>query len=94
MTFIVRVKMSNESANYVCFSVVLTVLICIILFLPKEKETSEIGRYAWGPDYMNILDTADGTVYMIEKIEDNKLTILQSHLPTGILTNRKTVEIK
>jgi hypothetical protein len=42
---------------------------------------------------MKILDTTDGTVYMIEKIEVNKLTILQSHLPTGVLTNRKTVEI-
>lgn len=87
--------MSNESANYVCFAVVLTVLICMFLFLRnnKDSEQNEIGRYMWGPDYMKILDTADGTVYMIESIKDNKLTILQSHLPTGIMTSRRTVEI-
>lgn len=91
--------MSNESANYVCFAVVVTVLICLLLFRQKDKaceNCKEIGRYVWSnnsSDYVKILDTTDGTVYMIEKIEGNKLTILQSHLPTGVLTNRKTVEI-
>ena len=86
--------MSNESANYVCFAVVLTVVICMFLFLRKEEEPNEIGRYAWSQSGLSVLDTADGTIYVVEEICDKHLTIVMTHLPTGLLTSRKVVDIQ
>ena len=83
--------MSNESANYVAFAVVVTVVICLFLFLRKEKEPSEIGRYAWGRNGSAVLDTADGTVYLLEG-GSKEMSILEVH-PWGVAW-RKRIKVE
>lgn len=77
--------MDKNSA--VVVAVLITFFVCAWLFRQKE-EPSEVGRYVWGRSGLTVLDTTDGTVYVVDGLTD-KLTLTEIHTPTGLAWRRK-----
>lgn len=55
----------------------------------REKSEAEVGRYVWGRTGISVLDTADGTVYFVEKMQDNDSAILEVHTTAGFIWRKK-----
>lgn len=79
--------MNKEKAIYIRIAVVLAIVVCIALFLCKEKRA---GRYSWGRGGTAVLDTVDGTVYMLTSTSKGEVSVTEVHLPSGSAQNRES----
>ena len=73
----------------VIVAVVLTFVLCAFLFPNKGKETGEVGRYSWGRDGAAVLDTVDGTMYLLTGVDEKKVSILEIHLSSGLVWRKE-----
>ena len=71
-----------DKTTSVAVAVLATIVVCFFLFRQRDDKP-EIGRYAWGHDGLTVLDTTDGTIYWVDKVDGDDVSVLQIHAPSG-----------